>query len=146
MSRGVSRERKEGALGPPTASLPLPWSRPHQPHWTPASSLFLSCLFGTHPLPGILRSEPHSDFHRVQSQSHRDPGVTRPLPVTSIFYSPLPSLVFQPQTCPCGHLNPLGCFLPQGPCISPFCCLEYSIPDNIWAFLSLRLQLKCFLV
>ena len=35
MSRGASREREEGSLGPPTASLPLPWSRPHQPHLDP---------------------------------------------------------------------------------------------------------------
>lgn len=145
VARGQQRERRDPwALPPPPC--PCPGPGPISPTWTPASSLFLSCLFGTHPLPGILCSEPQGDFHCVQCQSHRGPGVTRPLPVTSIFYSPLPSLIFQPQTSPCGLLNPLSCFLPQGLCISLFCCLEYFIPDNIWAFLSLRLQLKCFLV
>ena len=77
--RGQQREREEGALGPPTVSLPLLWSRPRQPHLDP-------CVLpgGSHPpgiprgdpllgVPGIPCSEPHSDFHHVQSQSHRGP-------------------------------------------------------------------------
>ena len=73
------------------------------------SSLFLSCLFGTHPLGspggipcwGCLASPAQSPTvisttFRVKATG--GPGVTRPPPVTSIFYAPLPTLIFQPQT------------------------------------------------
>lgn len=142
MSRGSAERERRGPWALPPPPAPALAQAPSAPPGPLCPPLFLSCLFGTHPLPGILCSEPQGDFQCVQRQSQA--LVTRPLPVTLHLLSPsLPSLIFQPQTSQAPNPELLS---PQGLCISLFCCLEYFIPDNIWAFLSLRLQLKCFLV
>lgn len=102
----------------PPGPLQLPSSYPASVESTP-------CLASSTQNPAVILT--------LFSQSHGGPGMTQPPPVTSIFY-PNPSLPHLPVTdVSLQFPKPSRLFSTPGPLFS--CCLEHSIPDNVWGLL-----------